>query len=479
MTSTNQTSDRRQERGLSLRARVGLLAALGAGVLVVLVSIAAYVTVRASLLQQTDATLLERAYAAASGPLGNRSFLAQVPSEAFGAADIHIVLLRADGYSISALDASGNLVEPPVGRPERAVARGLLSNSVRTAVGADGKEYRVVAVPSQVPGWSLVMAQPTAGTQATLRRLGLVLLVVGGGGVALAAWAGMAIARTGLRPVERLTAAAEHVARTGDLRPIPVNGDDELARLAHAFNAMLAALAEARNRERRLIADAGHELRTPLTSLRTNLDLLVQSESDDGPRLSPADRSALLQDVRAQVVELSSLVGDLVELSREDPPTAAHAPVDFADIVTHAAERVRRRAQSLRFDLTIEPWTLWGDAQALERAVTNLLDNAAKWSPPGSVVTVTLRDGVLSVADQGPGISEADLPHIFERFYRSEEARTMPGSGLGLSIVKQVADRHGGAVSAGRAPGGGALFRLWLPGSPGPRPNGNTSSPVG
>ena len=265
---------------------------------------------------------------------------------------------------------------------------------MRTAAGEDGRVYRVVAVPSEgAPGFALVLGQSTAGTEAVLQRLGLVLLFVGGAGVVIAAWAGMAIARTGLRPVQRLTAAAEHVARTGDLRPVPVQGSDELARLAHSFNAMLSALAAARGRERRLIADAGHELRTPLTSLRTNLDLLAQSE--DRPGLSPDDRMALLHDVRAQVFELSALVGDLVELSREDPPAAAHVPVDLADIVSHAVERVRRRAPGVRFDVDAQPWTVFGDAQALERAVTNLLDNGAKWSPPGGVVTVSLRAGVL------------------------------------------------------------------------------------
>jgi two-component system, OmpR family, sensor histidine kinase MprB len=454
-----------RQRNLSLRSRVGLLAALGVGLIVVLVSIAAYVTVRMSLLRQVDDSLYDRAQATAAGPLGSQRILAAVPSEAFAAADIRIALVSANGLATSARAQDGTPLNPPVGRQELNVARGITSASVRTAAGEDGQTYRVVAVPSEpAPGFALVLGQSTEATEAVLRRLGLVLLFVGGIGVVIAAWAGMAIARTGLRPVQRLTAAAEHVARTGDLRPIPVQGNDELASLAHSFNAMLSALAAARGRERRLIADAGHELRTPLTSLRTNLDLLAQSENRPG--LSADDRMALLRDVRAQVAELSALVGDLVELSREDPPAAAHAPVDLVDIVGHAVERVRLRAPGVRFEVDTQPWTVFGDAQALERAVTNLLDNGAKWSPPGGVVTVTLRGGALSVADQGPGIADADLPHVFDRFYRSAEARTMPGSGLGLSIVKQAADRHAGTVSAGPAPGGGALLTLRLPGVP-------------
>ncbi len=471
---------RQREGGLSLRSRVGLLAAIGAGLLVVVISITAYVTVRVSLLSQIDESLLDRARAAAAGPLADRGVLAQVPSEALGAGDVRIALLRADGLYISAgaADEGNDPSNPPLGhaRAERAVARGLVDESVRTALASDGQAYRVVAVPTdRLPGYALVLAQSTERTDTLLRRLGLVLLFVGAAGVGVAAWAGAAIARTGLRPVQRLTAAAEHVARTGDLRPVPVQGDDELGRLAHSFNAMLSALAEARGRERRLVADAGHELRTPLTSLRTNLDLLAQSEGRPG--LSADDRMALLQDVRAQVVELSVLVGDLVELSREDPPSAAHLPVDLVDVVAHAAERVRRRAPGIRIDVDAQPWTVFGDAQALERAITNLLDNAAKWSPPNGVVTVMLRGGVLTVADQGPGISDGDLPHVFERFYRSVEARTMPGSGLGLSIVKQAAERHGGTVSAGRSTDGGALMTLRLPGMPAPRTPNQPTGP--
>ncbi|HZC27669.1 MAG TPA: HAMP domain-containing sensor histidine kinase, partial [Actinopolymorphaceae bacterium] len=360
--STGPPPRGQRERNLSLRSRVGLLAALGAGLIVVLVSIAAYVTVRVSLLRQIDDNLLDRAQAAAAGPLGRQQYLAGVPSEAFGAADVRIALVSADGRGVTSRDEDGTALNPPVGQRELNVARGILPTSVRTAMGDDGHTYRVVAVPaSQAQGYALVLGQSTDSTDAILRRLGLVLLFVGGAGVGIAAWAGATIARTGLRPVQRLTAAAEHVARTGDLRPVPVQGSDELARLAHAFNSMLSALAAARVRERRLVADAGHELRTPLTSLRTNLDLLAQSEGRPG--LSTSDREALLHDVRAQVAELSALVGDLVELAREDPPAAAHTPVDLADILSHAVERVRRRAPGIRFDVDAQPWTVFGDAQ--------------------------------------------------------------------------------------------------------------------
>ena len=344
---------------------------------------------------------------------------------------------------------------------EIAVAQGRQTQSVRT-VTTNGDSYRVVAVPAG-PGHALVLGQSTSTVDRVLRTLGLVSLGAGAVGIALAAWAGASIARTSLRPVERLTAAAEHVAATGRLDPIEVEGNDEIARLAHAFNAMLTALDEAQVQQRRLVADAGHELRTPLTSLRTNIDLLAQSDREGG--LDPAERAGLLADVQAQLEELSSLVTDLMELSREDPPADTREAFDLADIVRDAVTRVRRRAPEVVLSENLQPWPVEGDPQLLGRAVTNLLDNAATWSPPGGTVGVTLRDGTIEVCDNGPGIAAADLPHVFDRFYRSVEARGRPGSGLGLAIVQAAADRHGGTVHADRSPGGGARLTMTIPGA--------------
>jgi two-component system sensor histidine kinase MprB len=286
------------------------------------------------------------------------------------------------------------------------------------------------------------------------------MLLFGLAGVIAAAAAGWAVARNGLRPVRRLTDAVEAIAETEDLRPLPVEGDDEIARLASAFNSMLVALAASRDRQRQLVADAGHELRTPLTSLRTNLDLLAQAGRD----LPDDARVELLADVRAQIEELTTLIGDLVELARDDPMPAVVATVHLDEIVDRALTRVRRRAPSLTFEADVEPSSVVGDAAALERAVTNLLDNAAKWSPPDGVVRVRLADGELTVDDEGPGIADEDLTHVFERFWRSDESRSMPGSGLGLAIVAQVVDRHSGSVTAGRSPAGGARLTIRLPG---------------
>nr|WP_037057614.1 HAMP domain-containing sensor histidine kinase [Pseudonocardia asaccharolytica] len=449
---------------VSLRTRIGILAALVAAGAVVLVSLAAFFTVRTSILATLDDNLLQRAYAAAQSRLADPAQLATIPPDVLGAGDIRIALLQANAVARS---AEGAASAPPLGDDELAVARGLEPYSTRTASSPDGP-YRVVAVQAG-SGRALVIGQRLEPTQKVLTTLGTALPIVGGIGVLLAALAGLAVARAGLRPVQRLTAATERVAATGDLRPIPVSGSDELARLTHSFNEMLGALATSQEQQRRLVADAGHELRTPLTSLRTNLELLAAADRPGAPTLPESDRAEILDDVRAQIAELSQLVGDLVELARDDPPVVLHEPVELTDVVERAAERARRRTGDVEFDVRLIPWTLIGDATALERAVLNLLDNAAKWSPPGGTARVQMIQVddwtvVIEVADTGPGIAEQDLPRVFDRFYRADGARTMPGSGLGLAIVKQVAGRHGGAVWAGRAPEGGALLVLRLPG---------------
>ncbi len=445
----------------SLAGRVTLLATLAVGLSVALVAAAAYFTVRHQLLDTLDHSLKNRAYAAAQSSTINALTREQVPSWVVGAADVRIGTISATGQINGTRADSGQPI--PLGGAEIAVARGGRGYTCRTITTAEG-DFRVAAVPSNEPGVALVLAQSLDSNYYTLEKLGYVLFVFGALGVIGAALAGWGVARNGLRPVRRLTHAAEDIARTEKLDPISVEGNDEIARLASAFNAMLAALSASRDRQRQLVADAGHELRTPLTSLRTNLDLLTQADQRGG--LSPESRQELMDDVRFQIGELTTLIGDLTELAREDVAPVTVEAVDLADTVTRAVERVRRRASSLHFEVSVTPWWVTGEAGALERAVTNLLDNAAKWSPPLGTVDVRLDQGVLRIADQGHGIPEDDLPHVFDRFYRSAESRTMPGSGLGLAIVRQIAERHGGTVRADRAePEGGAAFWLSLPGT--------------
>jgi two-component system, OmpR family, sensor histidine kinase MprB len=448
---------------LTLRTRVTLLAAICVGAAVALVSLGAFLTVRSSMYNQLDQDLLERATEAARAPaVVFPSSGQQVPAAFLTAANVRISLKEADGG-----DIVGPWGRPPTGQQELDVARGVVPVSLRYDPHTDNE---VVAVPSvHEPGTALVMSQSLRPTKQTLAHLSVVLIVIGGAGILLAAAAGTAVARAGLRPVLRLTDATERVARTGDLHPIPVSGDDELSRLTTSFNKMLGALAASQEQQRRLVADAGHELRTPLTSLRTNLELLMASSQPGAPVLSPEDRQDMFADVHAQITELSALVGDLVELARDDVPQVVHEQLELVEVIERALSRVRRRAPTIEFVPNLTPWSMVGDATALERAVLNLLDNAAKWSPEGSRVRVELRQeqqnwAVLEIADGGPGIAPGDRPYVFERFYRSSDARTLPGSGLGLSIVKQVAERHGGTVWADQAPEGGARLRLRLPG---------------
>jgi len=307
------------------------------------------------------------------------------------------------------------------------------------------------------------LARPLTEVDEVLARLrvGLGALIVGG--IAVAAVLGRLAARASLAPVSELTATAEHVAATRDLsrRIRAGEGGDELSRLAGAFNTMLAALQRSQRAQRQLVADASHELRTPLTSLRTNLEVLA----DPRGGLGDADRAKLRADVVAQVGELTEIVGDLVDLAREDEPVVEEQEDVRLDAVVEAElERAERHAPGVRFDVELEPCLVRASPARLHRAVSNVLDNATKFAGADGPIEVRLRaDGELTVRDHGPGIADADLPHVFDRFWRSETARGRPGSGLGLAIVRQAVEAHGGAVAVEAAPGGGAQVRLRLP----------------
>jgi two-component system sensor histidine kinase MprB len=463
MTTPDQLFDNgRWHYRRSLASRVTVLTTMAVGLAVTIVALGAFITVRMQLQSSLDDSLVDRAKNA-SAVVQQADALSQGGSTTYYiASDVRIGTIGDEGQA-DFTDAGGVI---HLGPQELAVATGDSKMSLRT-VRAGHTDYRVVAVPIPArPGVALVLAQSLTPQQHVLTKLGLVTLLFGIAGIIAAGVAGWGVARNGLRPVRRLTTAAEEIARTERLSPIQVEGDDEIARLASAFNQMLASLAASRDRQRRLVADAGHELRTPLTSLRTNIDLLTQA----GGELPPDTRTELLTDVRAQLEELSTLVGDLVELARDDPAPALIGTVELHEVLDQAVARVRRRAPSLSFVVSADPWYVEGDAPALERAFTNLLDNAAKWSPPSGTVTVALHGGLVTVDDQGPGIADADLPHVFERFYRSDVSRAMPGSGLGLSIVAQVVERHAGTIEAGRAPGGGTRMTLRLPGASSPKP---------
>ena len=442
----------REGEPISLRQRVTLLGASSVGVAVALMAVAAYFVVSGALYDSVN-DRLERQ--------GSQLVNSQLASEFAMQSRSTLVALRAfnpdlDAQIVAPTGVRTATGEPfQIGAPEMEVVRGEEPSSLRTS---GGKQIYAVSVRD---GSTLILAQDLGATRSVLNRLAVVLTIVGGIGVAMAAVAGTAVGRTGLAPVGRLTREVERIARTDDLRPIPVAGDDEIARLTASFNQMLVALGESRERQSRLVADAGHELKTPLTSLRTNIELLVAD--DNAGMLPEGARSEILGDVSAQLGEFSALVGDLVALTRDDHLQRKLEPLHLSDVVESALARARRRGPGLIFNVHLDDTECVGDAQNLERAITNLLDNAIKFSPPEGTVSVTLSEGVLTIVDQGPGIAEEDLEHIFDRFYRSDRARNTPGTGLGLSIVAHTADAHGGAARVVNQPGGGARFTLRIP----------------
>jgi two-component system sensor histidine kinase MprB len=310
------------------------------------------------------------------------------------------------------------------------------------------------------PGYAFQVAIDDTDVARAIHRIGVVLILIALAGIAVATGLGLAVARAALAPVRRLTATTERVTDTGDLSErIEVTGHDELSRLATSFNSMLAALEESSRAQRQLVADASHELRTPLTSLRTNIEVLL-----GGRELKPGDRDRLLNDVVEQTAEMTALISELIELARGEQTQEEPQDVRLDQIAADAVERTQRNRPSVTFVTDLEESLVHGAPGTIERAIANLLDNAAKWSPEGAEVEVGVRDGEVSVRDYGPGIAEEDLPYVFDRFYRARSARGLPGSGLGLAIVKQVADAHGGQVVAERAEGGGTRMRLLLNG---------------
>ena len=449
---------------VSLRSRVTILAATVVLVSVSLMAAAAYFTVHRAMYNDIDKQLESRADGLTA--MSRVGMLEQGPEMALQgtvfSTSITVLLESESGLILRIGDV-------PMGLPEFAVMNAPESAGVVQSLRTVGG--RRVLARKITNGYTVVLADSMVYTDRVLKRLAWVLLVVGGGGVAFAALAGTAVARAGLRPVARLTRATERVAKTQDLTPIPVTGTDELARLTESFNTMLAALAESRDRQSRLVADAGHELKTPLTSLRTNLELLMAASAPGAPAMDASDMIELRSDVLAQIEELSTLVGDLVDLAREDAKHVIVEELDLVDIIERSLERARRRRSDVDFVTTLVPWFVFGEEHGLSRAILNILDNAAKWSPRGHAVQVVL-DQIdpttveLTVADSGPGIPAEDRELVFERFYRSTDARSMPGSGLGLAIVRQVVQRHGGTVVAEQSEAGGALIRLRLPGHP-------------
>ena len=441
---------------MSFRLRVTLLATAAVAVAVLTAAFLMYVAVQGELTGQLDRTLIEAASGAQRfGPRPNSGFPGRPGTPTLGGRpDIlaQIVdassgnVIRADALPLIGLVTSDAVAVASGGRPA------LFFDAT-----VEGSHLRVYVAPLGL-GQALEVWRPLDEVDRVLgeTRLRLALLAVGG--VLLAAALGMLVARAALAPVTRLTDLVEEVARTRDLsRRVSAASRDELGRLAESFNAMLAALEASLRSQRQLVADASHELRTPLTALRTNLELLARGQPTE-----PAERQQVLVELVGQMERLSTLVADLIDLARDEETALETEDVRLDTVVAEAVADAQARYPLVRFAVDSAPSTIRGVRPRVARAVTNLLDNAGKWSPAQGVVDVAVRDGEVTVRDHGPGISPEDAPRVFDRFWRASNARQLPGSGLGLAIVRDVAEAHGGSVTLERPPGGGARFRLRL-----------------
>ncbi|MGA8218388.1 MAG: HAMP domain-containing sensor histidine kinase [Solirubrobacterales bacterium] len=387
---------------------------------------------------------------------GGRAFLERaVPAPGPGGPAALAQLIGPNGSAVTDI---GSRLQIPISSADRTLATRGGDPSLHD-VNVHGTSLRVLTQPLPMGG-AIQVARSLEETNHTLNTLIIILAAVSAGGIALAAGLGPFVARAALAPAGEVSDAAEEVARTHDLtHRIEVRGDDELGRLAASFNEMMAALEVSEAAQRRLVADASHELRTPLATLRTNIETLGRAE-----QLDPAERKRLVADLTQELEEMTELVGDVVELARAPGQDAvARQDVALDELTRDAIERAQRRARELHFEQDLHPALVHADAQRLGRAISNMLDNACKWSPADGKIEVAVRNGCVTVRDHGPGFPAGDLDKVFDRFWRADDARGKPGSGLGLAIVQRVAEEHDGTARASNAEDGGAVVSLELP----------------
>jgi two-component system, OmpR family, sensor histidine kinase MprB len=434
---------------MSFRARLALVAAVAVALAVVVASGVVYLVVKDELYSSVDTSLQSSMERLQHGPVFDFTEGPPQPG-VFGG---YPQAVRQDGVTVG-----GNLKLPVTGH-DLSVARGQSDTYYATArVG--GNHVRIITFPYQ-PGFAVQIAKSLDETDRSLSRIRWLLILIATGGTLIAAGLGLIVSRAALAPVRRLTEATETVTETQDLSErIEVEGRDELSRLASSFNSMLGALEESSRARNRLVADASHELRTPLTSLRTNIEVLASDRE-----LPAGERERLLSDVVEQLGEMTTLIAELIELARGEQHPAEPEDVRLDLVAAGAVERTKRNQPGVEFKTDLEESLVYGVPETLDRALGNLLDNAAKWSPANGEVEVAVHGSEVTVRDHGPGIDEEDLPYVFDRFYRASSARGLPGSGLGLAIVRQVAQAHGGTVVAERAEGGGTLMRFTLNGA--------------
>ena len=453
---------------MSLRIRLvlalGLIAALGA----VSIGLWSYVAVGNQLRSEVDRSLDDSLHIAIeSGRGGHLPDNGRRPPQGGDDPTVDDARpLSVEQVAVQVIDATGTIVYYPTtltlpvsGSDLSLAASKSLATTNRREVTINGQSYRMATAPLGNGQGAAMAARPFGETQrvldATRNRTILSVSVV----TLLAAAAGWLAARQLTRRLVRLTAAAEHVADTGRLDvSVPAHGKDEAGRLAHAFNSMLGALARSKEDQQRLVQDAGHELRTPLTSLRTNIAVLHRYD-----RLTPEMRTRVLEDLEGEARELTTLVNEIVEVATDQRSDEPEQSISLAAVAQSVAARAARRS-GRQVVVEADSSIVTGRPAAVERAISNLVDNAIKFDPQGvAPIEVVVAQGRIEVRDRGPGVDPADLPHLFDRFYRSVAARSRPGSGLGLSIVRTVAENHGGTAFASNRDGGGAVVGLTLP----------------
>ncbi|MEI7886934.1 MAG: HAMP domain-containing sensor histidine kinase [Actinomycetes bacterium] len=377
-------------------------------------------------------------------------------AEIAGNTDLAAQLVRTDGEVIATQGLSGGATLPIDNADLSIAAAGTAESAFRT-VQLDQGNYRMLTSSNGRGRGALQVARSLAENEALLATLRTRILLAALLVMGMAAAFGWIIARQVTLRLVRLTSAAERVTETGSLEvQVPVSGLDETGRLGTAFNEMLAALSRSKGDQQRLVQDAGHELRTPLTSLRTNVFTLRRSEE-----LSADQRSQLLTDLEGETEELTRLINEVVELATDQRNDELLVDVTLSDLLGRVAEKASQRSgrqvivQADSTQLLVQP-------RGLERAVGNLIENALKFDQTEGPIYVNCGAGRIEVYDSGPGFTDADLPHVFDRFYRSTEARSQPGSGLGLAIVADYVQRQGGTVFAENRLDGGAIVGFQL-----------------
>jgi len=402
-----------------------------------------------------------------SGTRGDRGDFVP-PAPALGGAPGYFQFVHPDGTVVA---AGGGSPQLPVDDRVLAIARSH-SGSFFTSTHVHGTHLEVLTIGDPYDPYAVQVALPLRSVDSVLHGLALTYALLFAGGVLLAGLLGAAISRSALAPIERFVRQTERVTSSLD-RParvtprLEVEDAVELKRLAGSFNQTLDALERSLDAQRHLIADASHELRTPIASLRSDIQIFL-----DAGRLPAEERRNLQQSILAELDELTQLVSDVLELARGSVADARLEPVELDLVVREAVDRAARRAPQLRWNVELEPTVIVNAPDRVSRAVTNVIDNARKWSPPDGEIVVRLRDQRLYVRDHGPGFQERDLPHVFDRFYRAETARGKPGAGLGLAIVKQAAEACGGQARAANADGGGAEMTVSFGAPAAPAANG-------